>query len=345
MSRNAKPRLFALLVIALLLLAAMPVAQASSAPLFPTPLPTATLPQPATQISGALPPGGWMAFTFQYPGDYSKIGVILDYSPTDDPNDVGKLDGGAVVLSVYSPISRPPGGKPIDTAKGNNGQKYWQMESGVGGIYSLVVNNWYSLGRPVTFSIRTVALGTGSDPFVAPPGPVLTLVGSSARATAGIPAATPEPSAPAPTPTPVPTPTAPAVAGQTGTLSAGGGWAAYNLPYPGDGSKVAVVLDYSPSDDPRDVGQTNGVAVILAAYSPVSLPPSGSPIAFAGGNGGQKVWQLTSSQSGNYLLLVNNWDSLGRPVQYKLRTVAVQANGDLVNGPVGPALTLVSTGG
>ncbi len=48
---------------------------------------------------------------------------------------------------------------------------------------------------------------------------------------------------------------------------------------------------------------------------------------------------------GTYIVIVNNWDSLGLPVQYALRTVRVQADDDLVNDPAGPALTFVAASG
>ena len=147
--------------------------------------PTAVEPAPpSSQLSGTLPAGGWAGFAFSYAGDFAKVGLLLDYSPSDDPNGRGLANGNQVTLTLYSPEAPLPSGTPVGTAGGNGGAKYFQLESPVGGTYVLTLNNWDSLGRPVDFSLKSVAVGGNGDPQAAPPGPALTLVGSSTGATA-----------------------------------------------------------------------------------------------------------------------------------------------------------------
>ncbi|MDA8216472.1 MAG: hypothetical protein M0Z94_02515, partial [Dehalococcoidales bacterium] len=127
----------------------------------------------------------------------------------------------------------------------------------------------------------------------------------------------------------------------TGTIPQGG-WIAYRLSYPGDSSKVDLSLTYSPSDDPNDRGKANGEQVKLAVYSPSAPPPNGQPIAWAGGNGGRKEYRLESSLGGDYIFIVDNWDSLGRPVGFGLSAVRVGNDGGSDAGQEDAGLVFVS---
>jgi hypothetical protein len=117
-------------------------------------------------------------------------------------------------------------------------------------------------------------------------------------------------------------------------LPAGGGWVAYNFPYPGDNSNVGVTLTYSPVD-----GNTNAEgAVTLDAYSPTDPNLQGGPIGSASWTApGKKYWQFSSKVSGNYLVIVHNWDPQGRPVEIHVTTINVDT------GCAGPGLSFVST--
>lgn len=295
--------------------------------------------QSPPQFGGTLPHGSWAAFSFSYGGDYSKVGVFLNYSPSDDPADSGQGNGQAVILRAYSPNSLPPGGNPIAQAGGNGGEKYWQLESGLSGTYVIIVENWDSLNRPVNFSVRTVSPGTLSDPHGAPAGPTLAFLSANLDAVVeGLGGANPTVVA------------APAGQGSapngspsaSGALSAGSAWVSYSFPYPGDGSTIALVLDYTTSGKSNGDSAADATLVTLAAYGPGDEPSAQTPLAYASGLEGQVVWTLTSAQAGTYTIVLNNWDSLGRPVTFTLRSVALQPGSDLVNAPSGPALTFVA---
>ena len=331
-AQRSRSRVLGLGVALLLLLALLPssaLAQAVS--------------QAPAQFSGTLPSGSWAAFSFSYAGDYSKVGVFLNYSPSDDPADAGLANANAVILEAYRPYELPPRGKPYQQAGGTGGEKFWQLESDLAGTYVLIVRNGDSLRRPVTFTLTTVAPGTLSDPHLAPAGPALTLVSADMDATVsslegstqtevwGTPDQGQEEGATA------------AGTSQVGAvLSAGGGWAAYSFPYPGDSSNVAVLVNYSPVGSGNDVSRIIGTLVTVAAFKPGTQPASGLPMAYASGTDGQVVWRLSSTLGGTYVVVLSNWDALGRPVQYTLKTVAVQADDDLANDPAGPPLTFVS---
>ncbi|MHB1132879.1 MAG: N-acetylmuramoyl-L-alanine amidase family protein [Chloroflexota bacterium] len=134
----------------------------------------------------------------------------------------------------------------------------------------------------------------------------------------------------------------PPAGAQAASLSAGG-WVAFTLHYPGDYAKLGLLLDYSPSDDPNDVGLANGNQVTMAVYSPAQPPPNGKPTGWAGGNGGQKRFQLEASVAGSYVVIVNNWDSQGRRIDITLKAVVGDVEGDLTTAANGPALVFLST--
>ena len=332
MRKYATPRFLSIALAVLLVLLAVSVGSMGQA-----------LAAVSPQVSGTLPPdGGFAAYTFSYPGNDSKVGVQLTYSPSDDPQDKGLANGRAVTLEAYSPTAPPPNGKPIAAAGGNGGTKFWQLQSGVGGTYTIIVSNWDSLHRPVQFTLTTLEVPSSGNLADATPGPALTFVSGSVPQPAVQATPTP-PVSPPPVPTAVPT-SIPPTNVVSGTLPPGGGWSAYSISYATDDVKVGVQLTYSPSNDPQDAGLTNGRAVILDGYSPTALPPDGKPIGSAGGNNGTKFWQLPpTGPNGTYILIVQNWDSLHRPVQFTLTSVEYPSSGTVANATAGLPLTFVSS--
>ena len=113
-----------------------------------------------SEVAGTLTAGGgWVAYSFQYVGDNSKLGLLLTYSPSTDPYGTD-----SPVLEVFGPISTPPGGAPLGTAtqlgdtSGQTAQRYVQVQYNQGGTYVAIVHNWDGLGRDLNFSLRTVAI-------------------------------------------------------------------------------------------------------------------------------------------------------------------------------------------
>jgi hypothetical protein len=150
----------------------------------------ATAGAPASQVSGTLASRqSWVAYTFRYPGDDSKVGILATYDTADDP-----YTDNSFVVAVYSPESTPPGGKPmgeaaeIDTNPNStaddddaNGEKYFQIQSGVSGTYHVIVQNWTGLEKPIHYTLRTVAVNDDDGEASVrgdPNGPELTLVGT-----------------------------------------------------------------------------------------------------------------------------------------------------------------------
>jgi hypothetical protein len=144
-------------------------------------------------------------------------------------------------------------------------------------------------------------------------------------------------------------------------VPAGGGWVAYNFNYTTTGAQVGVTLTYSPVDGFTEVKD----AITLDAYSPLDPYLKGKPIGSGTKTGpGKLYWQLGTlalvvpetpeneqtpmprnmtrdprvSPVGNYLVIVHNWDPLGRPVTITLTSTDVKSGGP------GPGFTLVSSG-
>jgi hypothetical protein len=313
--------------------------------------------------------GGWAAYSFTFPGPGSHVGITLSYSPVDGFTEVH----GAVTFDVYSPLDPYLKGKPVGSGtKTAPGMLYYQLDSQPislkdqvrirrgemtaplpAGDYIVIIHNWDPQGRSLAFQLATTNVAEGGS------GPAVKLV--SASAGAEVTPAEPEATAqargsPAPATT---TPAAPSTV--TTVVPAGGGWVAYNFPYLVTGKQVGVTLTYSPVDG---FTESKG-AITFDAYSPLDPYLKGKPI----GTGtkiepGEIYWQLgtlalavpetpeneltpmprnmtrdpTVSPVGNYLVIVHNWDPLGRPVTITLTTTDAQSGGP------GPGLTLVSSG-
>lgn len=136
-------------------------------------------------------------------------------------------------------------------------------------------------------------------------------------------------------------PVVPGLAQPAGGTLPHGGWIAYKLAYPGGDANVSVMASYDPADDPNDAGLAGG-QVTLAIYGPSSPPPAGTPVAWGEGGRGERHYTLQLAERGDYVLLVSNWDSLGRDIEVGLRARVGSPAGDVGAAARDLALQLVS---
>lgn len=124
-----------------------------------------------------------------------------------------------------------------------------------------------------------------------------------------------------------------------------GGFAAYTFQSDASGKKIAVSVTYSPSNDPQDVGQANAKAVLVEVFEPGSPPPGGKAIGVASGPAGKLAFQVASSKSGSYTVVIHNWDSLKRDVSATLSVSVVGGSAIAVNPVSGAAQTAAPAAG
>ncbi|MDY0019455.1 MAG: hypothetical protein RBT47_05575, partial [Anaerolineae bacterium] len=145
---------------------------------------TESSPPSSQHISSTLAAEGWVAYSFEYAGDRSDIGIKLTYNPVDEGTERLK---NSIALDVYRP-GRLPGttrvandADPIGSAgQYAAGVKYWEFSSGTEGTYIVIVHNWDALKRPVTVTLNTYSVVHGEDNKIdfaaSSAGPVLTFV-------------------------------------------------------------------------------------------------------------------------------------------------------------------------
>lgn len=136
---------------------------ATSAPSVP-----ASTDQGASVVGGELPArGGWLAYSFFYPGGNPEVRLRLDYDPADPFTDE------AVTFDVYAGSDPPPGGTAIASllVSRNPGIKEWTLRADASDTYIVVVHNW-DPGRRVRFTLSTANVTHER------PGPGLTFVSS-----------------------------------------------------------------------------------------------------------------------------------------------------------------------
>jgi hypothetical protein len=137
------------------------------------------------------------------------------------------------------------------------------------------------------------------------------------------------------------------------------GWAAYTFDYPGPGSTIGVILSYRPGDlrtdevafdvypptDPFLKGDPIGSGVRMAPgelYAQISGPA----LTMGEWRGLERDSAKAPAAAGKYVVVVHNWDAMGRPLNFDLSTVNVTSdkNGDITRVSAGPAFTKLSSG-
>jgi hypothetical protein len=316
--------------------------------------------QSGTSVSANLPVGGWVAYSFSYPGDLSSVRIDMAYSPSDATIDQG------VQLDAYAPGNLPPDGvafahgvKP-DTTQAwfanapTTGLQTLPISASQSGTFMVVAHNYTasSANVPVSINLATALMTNTTAGVVSTAGPVLTLVSSSDGVSTSVvtapvvaSATASAPSAPSAAPLPMP--------GGSSSVSATiqpNGWVAYSFNYAGDLSSIRIDLTYSPSDATIDQ------AVEIDAFAPGNLPPDG--VAFAHGvkpdtteawfasapATGIQTLPISSSQAGTYVVIVHNYDTATENVPVSITLTSALMTNTLagVVSTAGPALTFVS---
>ena len=168
-----------------------------------------------SSVSVTLPAGGsWAAYTFWYSGLSAVDDLSMTYSPADLSTDQ------YVTFLAYAPGVVPAGNNTIGagtlfrTPGGivQSGLKTWQLTAVDPGTYTVMVQNWDSMGRHVTANLSSIDVVTGGA------GPALTLIGTSTGVTATGTSA-PAPAAPVATAPAAPAPAPAAARGTTATVT------------------------------------------------------------------------------------------------------------------------------
>jgi len=288
-----------------------------------------------TTVHTSLAHTGWVAYSFDYPGDNSKVGIRLTYDIVDEWT---AWTSDAVTFEVYRPGELPSSDREPDPLGRAHrlkcGVEYWEFNSETAGTYIVIAHNWEPLHRTVGIELTTFDVvhdSEGNIDFAAStPGPSLSFVSSSADQAALDLAAGPD----------------------WDTVSAtvsSGGWVAYSFDYPGDKSDVGVLLNYDPVDAWTE---TIKDTIKLEIYRPGDLPsPNREPDPMGCAcqiDRGVQYWEFNSETVGTYVIVVHNWDFLKRPVTVELTTFDVvrdrECNIDFVASGAGPVLTFVSEG-
>ncbi len=141
-----------------------------------------------TIVNATVPHGGWVAYTFEYPGDGSDIGIKLTYSPTDNWTE---NSDNAVTLKIYSPDQKPnENSTPNPMVSGDHiayGVIAAEFSSDKAGTYLVMVQNWDPKLRKLQVELSTFAVAHDDDGDIdfasSTPGPELSFVSSASGAT------------------------------------------------------------------------------------------------------------------------------------------------------------------
>ncbi|MDO8689997.1 MAG: hypothetical protein Q7R39_08315 [Dehalococcoidia bacterium] len=243
----------------------------------------------------------------------------MNISPADAYSNQG------MTLDVYS-VPTTGGSTKVDTAGANKllTMKRALFNMNAAGSYVVVVNNWDALGRTVHYDLDATFIATGLVAVILNPvspaaaaaataAPAATATAAPAATATAAPAATAT-AAPAATATAAPAATATtASATVSGHLATKGSSGVFRIASMGDGTKVRLTMNISPADTYSNDGMT------LEVYS---LPTSGGStrVDTAGKNKllTNKRALFNMSAAGSYIVVVTNWDPLGRPLHYDL---------------------------
>ena len=292
-----------------------------------------------TTVNATVPYGGWVAYTFEYPGDGSNVGLKLTYSPTDNWTE---NSDNAITLKIYRPDQRPTeNSTPKPMVSGDHiayGVIAAEFSSAKAGTYLVMLQDWGPKRRTIQVQLPAFAAARNEDVDLASSaqGPELSFVSSANGATPALETTSTESSPPS--------------SQHISSTIAADGWVAYSFEYAGDRSQVGIKLTYSPVDEGTERAKNS---ITLEVYRPGRIPgstrvandadPIGSAARYAAG---VKYWEFNSSTEGTYIVIVHNWDALKRPVTVTLDTYnVVHGEDDKIDfaaSSAGPVLTFVS---
>lgn len=274
--------------------------------------------------------GGWVAYTFSYPGDNSQIEFDLTYN-ADASTEVDN----AITMDVYGPDAPPnTGGAPIGSATWSAfGKRAYILDSSTSGTYTLIIHNWDPSGEPLAINLTSTDISVSTST----PGPELSVLSASAGTIMNNTPAAPATTTTAPESTQSSggaTMSTPGSSSVSHALPAGGGWVVYSFNYAGDNTPIEFDLSTNPADNSTEVENS----IVMQAYGPDGPLNTGSaPVGTASWSSfGHRTWTLDSNVAGTYTIIIHNWNPSDEQVTVNLTGT------DTSTSTPGPALTMLS---